>query len=228
MSALPRERWSEAIREGLLAQCDYVWLGSAFAVRRSLARVDDFARFVRALPEPREIYQDWPLAFWCASLPGSHSFGYSPAKLFRYRLHQANHSGDTRTPERASRNFRRAARTLEAMERIAALHAVPARFTSNLERRRRFNEWVAELYEGRRGSTVLRYPALLPYLLGERRLLKESMRFAGIQLLGPARFARLASRSKHVETVLGTPGEPEGPAAATEIPSAPKDLPERP
>jgi glycosyltransferase involved in cell wall biosynthesis len=195
MSALPQERWSEAIREGILAHCDYVWLGSAFAVRRSLSRVEDFAELVRGLPEPREVYQDWPLAFWCASLPGSHTFGYSPAKLFRYRLHQANHSGDARTPERASRNFRRAARTLEAMERIGALHQVAASFTARLERRRRYNEWVAELYEGRRASTAFGYPGQLPFLVGEGMLLKESLRFAGIQLLGPARFARLAARA---------------------------------
>jgi glycosyltransferase involved in cell wall biosynthesis len=227
MRALPQERWSDAIREGILAHCDYVWLGSAFAVRRSLARVDDFAEFVRGLPEPREIYQDWPLAFWCASLPGKNTFGYSPAELFRYRLHQANHSGDARTPERASRNFRRAARTLEAMARIGAMHQVPPSFTARLERRRRFNEWVAELYEGRRASTAFGYPRQLPFLVGERMFLKESMRFAGIQLLGPHRFARLASRGKNVQTVLGAPGDPEGPPAATEIPSAFEDLPER-
>jgi glycosyltransferase involved in cell wall biosynthesis len=194
MAAIPPDRWSEAIREGILAHCDYVWLGSAFAIRRSLARLDDFAAFVRGLPEPREIYQDWPLAFWCASLAGPSTFGFSPEKLFRYRLHQANHSGDARTSERASRNFRRSARTLEAMELIAALHRVPASFTARLERRRAFYEWVAMLYEGRRASSAIGYPAQFPFLIGERRLIKESLRFAGIQLLGPDRFARLAAR----------------------------------
>jgi hypothetical protein len=195
MAAFAPDRWSEAIREGILAHCDYVWLGSAFAVRRSLARLDDFAAFVRGLPQPREIYQDWPLAFWCASLAGPVTFGFDPEKLFRYRLHQANHSGDARTPERASRNFRRSARTLEAMERIGALHQVPAAFTARLERRRSYYEWVAGLYEGQRASTAIGYPAQLPFLIGERRLIKESLRFAGIQLLGPDRFARLAARA---------------------------------
>ena len=195
MNAIAPEGWSEAVRAGILGHDDYVRLGSAFAVRRSLARLDDFAQFVRGLPKPREIYQDWPLAFWCASLPGGPTFGFSPGKLFRYRLHQANHSGDARTPERASRNFRRSARTLEAMERIGALHQVPASFTARLERRRSFYEWVATLYEGRRASTAIGYPAQLPFLIGERRLITETLRFAGIQLLGPERFARLAARA---------------------------------
>ena len=98
MNAIAPEGWSEAIRAGILGHDDYVWLGSAFAVRRSLARLDEYVRFVRALADPRSLYQDWPLAYWCASLPGPLSLGFIPEKLFRYRLHQANHSGEPEPP----------------------------------------------------------------------------------------------------------------------------------
>ena len=197
MNAIAPDGWSEAIRAGILGHEDYVWLGSAFAVRPSLARLDEYVRFVRALPDPRSLYQDWPLAYWCASLPGPLSFGFSPQKLFRYRLHQANHSGDSRTAERASRNFRRTARTLDAMIAIAERHQCAAPYRRVIERRRRFNDWVADLYQGRRVSTAARYPAMLPLLLSDGVLAKESLRFAGIQLLGPDRFARIATRSRN-------------------------------
>lgn len=193
MDALPPERWSEAIRACLLVKDDYVWLGSAFAIRRSLARLDEYRAFIQTLPEPSHLYQDWPLAFWCASLPDALTFGFSPQKLFRYRLHQANHSGDTRTAARASRNFRRAARTLAAMIAIAERNGVEDVYTRVLAGHRRFYDWVADLYQGRRAATFIRYPALLPYLARDGRLAKESLRFAGIQLLGPDRFTRLAT-----------------------------------
>jgi glycosyltransferase involved in cell wall biosynthesis len=193
MDALQRERWSETIRTGILTQDDYVWLGSAFAIRRSLARLDEYRDFIPTLPDPRQLYQDWPLAFWCASLPGALTFGFSPEKLFRYRLHQANHSGDARTAARASRNFRRSARTLEAMLAIAERNGVAEVYRRVLERHRRFYDWVADLYQGRRASTFIRYPVMLPYLAKDGLLAKESLRFAGIQLLGPDRFARLAA-----------------------------------
>ena len=194
MDALPPERWSDAIRAGILSHDDHVWLGSAFAVRRSLARLDEYVAFVRRLPDPREVYQDWPLAYWCAALPGALTFGFSPEKLFRYRLHQANHSGDTRTAARATRNFRRSARTMAAMIAIAELHDVVEVHRRVIECHRRFYEWVADLYQGRRASTLIRYPAMLTYLAREGILAKESLRFAGIQLLGPDRFVRLAAR----------------------------------
>ena len=194
MAKVPPERWSDTIREGILTHDDTVWLGSAFAVRRSLAGLDEFARFVNSLPEPRSLYQDWPLAFWCASLSRDLEMAFSPGKLFRYRLHAANHSGDARTVERAARNFHRAAATLDAIHRIAGLRGLGQDIRNRLKQKYDLYRWQSSLYQS--GGSVPAYLKLLPLLAKERVLLRESARFAGIRLLGRTRFAQLASAAR--------------------------------
>jgi hypothetical protein len=194
MATVPPERWSDTIREGILTHDDTVWLGSAFAVRRSLARLDEFAAFVKSLPEPESLYQDWPLAFWCASLPQELAMAFSPRKLCRYRLHTANHSGDTRTAARAARNFHRAATTLDAMLAIARLRELGEDKLARLKALSSVYRWQSFLYQS--GGSVPAYLKVVPLLARERMLLRESARFAGIRLLGRARFAQLASAGR--------------------------------
>jgi glycosyltransferase involved in cell wall biosynthesis len=190
LAAVQPSGWDDCIRQGILLHDDYVWLGSAFGVRRSLARLDDFAEFVRSLPDSGSVYQDWPLAYWCASLPGGHKLAFSPKKLFRYRLHQGNHSGDTRTVDRAARNYHRAAATLDAMNRIAEMRGLGIEIGARLKERAKLYRWQSGLY--RKESSLLSYLRILPLLVREGLLLRETARFLGTSLLGPANFTRLA------------------------------------
>ena len=101
-------------RDGILLHSDYVWLGSAYAVHRRLGDVPGFCAFAKSLPEPFNTYQDWPLAFWVACQQEV-GLGYVPRKLFRYRLHGANHSGDATSVTKAIRNVRRTRNTMGAL-----------------------------------------------------------------------------------------------------------------
>ena len=79
------------IRQCLLSHGDFVWLGSAFGVRRSRCDIDNFIKFVSPRPDIKYCYQDWPLAVWIAAMPNS-KFKYIDKKLFKYRIHDKNYS----------------------------------------------------------------------------------------------------------------------------------------
>jgi len=189
----PSERSSRMV-EGILHHLDFVWLGSALGVHRERADLAGFDRWARQLPDPANTYQDWPLAFWVASLPDI-DMSYSPEKLFRYRLHSANYSGDVRTASRAARNFTRARNTLEAMWKLAVERTQPAEVIDKLRRRSLANDYRARLYSGKRMDSLSSLPKALPDFMHEGVLIKELVRFAGAQLLGASRFARLSSSS---------------------------------
>ena len=184
------------IRNGILKQGDYVWLGSAYAIRPSLIDVDGFSTFAESLPDPRNTYQDWPLAVWCAAQPNV-GMGYIPEKLFDYRVHQANHSGDSRTPDRAIRNINRTLNTMIATDRIVermGLVSPPVRRA--IRRKLRYYRYLLDLYNGARFRAMLGFLASQGYIWkGDVSASKEYSRFIGIQLLGLHRFLRLAARS---------------------------------
>lgn len=193
LAAIPPADRGEKTREGILAQTDYVWLGSALAVRRSIGDVDGFIDFANGLPDPRNCYQDWPLAYWVAATPGAR-LAYIPDKLFRYRLHGANHSGDSRTAERALRNHVRTRNTADAMLAIAGLKGVSATYQKTTRRKLQFSEYLVDLYAGRRLRALTGFARLIGAAGEQSSVAKEILRFAGVELLGPERFARIKDR----------------------------------
>ena len=85
MAATRPSREDYVTRDGIPLHSDYVWLGSAYAVHRTLGNLKGFLHVRKRLPDSFNTYQDWPLAFWVACQPGV-TWGYVPHKLFRYRL----------------------------------------------------------------------------------------------------------------------------------------------
>lgn len=110
------------VRDALIARCvldhlDYVWLGSAFGVRRSLGMIAEFIAFCEERDYVRTCYQDWPLAVWIA-LQKRGAMRYVDEKLFGYRLHDSNYSGSTQTLEKLQRNQRKALDSIRLIEEM--------------------------------------------------------------------------------------------------------------
>lgn len=184
------------IRTGILEQGDYVWLGSAFAIRRSVVDAKGFCAFAECLPDPRHTYQDWPLAVWCAAQQGVR-MGYLHEKLFDYRLHRANHSGDARTPEKAIRNVNRTLNTLRAVENIVRRRGpLSPRVDQAIAGKRQYYQYLLDLYQGKRMIACRGFLASQAYIWRSGGVrLKEVARFVGVQLLGLHRFLRWAGRA---------------------------------
>lgn len=193
LGPLDDDACSDTIIRGLCRQDDYIWLGSAWGVRRSLARIGEFIDWARGLPDPVNTYQDWPLAIWIASLPGARA-AYVPRKLFRYRLHQANYSGDARSAPKAVRNLDRARNTLAAMHDLAVERGLAPDVVAALQRRVQAYTYLACLYRGERWRSLSLFPGAVADFRRSRSIGKEVVRFGAIQLLGPDRVSKLASR----------------------------------
>jgi glycosyltransferase involved in cell wall biosynthesis len=195
MANVQQELYGEIVRRGILEIDDYVWLGSAFAVRRSVIGLDEFIEFARNLKNLENTYQDWPLAYWIAAQKGV-SLGYVSAKLFDYRIHQLNYSGDARTPERAIRNLTRALNTNLAIRQIVLLRGLSQRIFRIVDERIRFCEYLIDLNRGKRGRALRGFLRNAPELFRRGVLTKEAVRFLAVQVVGPVRFARLAADRK--------------------------------
>jgi len=198
MASIPPPEEDILTRNGVLLHGDYVWLGSAYAVHRTLGNLQDFCVFAKGLPDPFNTYQDWPLAFWVACQPKV-SFGYLNRKLFRYRLHGANHSGDATSVSKARRNVRRTHNTMEAIRKIADRFQTDARVHQVTAQKLSFYAYLDALYSGHKWQATKGFWFSVPYLMnGPSSFLKETTRFVGVQLLGIERFLRFSSATKSI------------------------------
>jgi glycosyltransferase involved in cell wall biosynthesis len=188
LGQVPPATRGEIVRRGILEHRDYVWLGSAMCFRRSLVDWPAFEAFVETLPDPRNTYQDWPLAFWIAARPQVR-LAYVDEVLFSYRLHGANYSGDASTPANAVRNFRRTRNTIAAMLAIARQQGCTSS-ASILDKHLAWVEGQVALYEGRRGAALRNYVLALGHLARRGILPHELVRLAAGVLLGPERLVR--------------------------------------
>ena len=109
---------SRLIRDGILLRKNYVWLGSAYAIRLTPRDLSNFIDWTNSLPNPQLTYQDWTLAFWIAA-SCSGRFGYDSEKLFFYRIHSSNYSGDSKSLEKSIRNWSKSYYTSLAILDIA-------------------------------------------------------------------------------------------------------------
>ena len=195
MSSLSPDLTDARLREGILSMDDYVWLGSAFAVRRTISGIEEFADFARSLSDPVNTYQDWPLAYWVASKPALR-LGWINRKLFAYRVHEANHSGDVRTASRAARNFMRSCNTVEALVEIARRRGLPQKIVNSLQERAWSYRYLADLHRGLRLKALRGFARAWPDFVRRKLIGKELLRLAGVQILGPDRFSAMSSRRR--------------------------------
>ena len=194
MPRTPASQWSDHLRRSIVEHRDDVWLGSALSVHRDRAGLEAFCDWARARSDAPDLYQDWPLATWIAVRPEC-ELAYIPNKLFSYRLHGSNHSGDAANATRALRNFRRNRNTLRAMIEIIRRHGTPS---PKILRDLALAEAQAALYSGRTGRALRFYGAAFPGLASRpKTLAKEAVRVAAIGLLGRESGQKLLKRAQH-------------------------------
>jgi len=183
---------SEQVRNGLLCHCNYLWLGSAYVIRRSIINLDDFFAFLNEQPNLRECYQDWPLAFWIACQPDI-SFAYSPKIMMSYRIHGLNHSGDSSSADRAIRNVARQRNTVLLMFKMLKYFGGDRMAWKAASQKLRFSEYLHDLYTGRRLKSCCGFFSSIPFLISRKSLLKETIRLLVCQCFGLTCFVRILS-----------------------------------
>lgn len=107
------------IRQCITEHLDYVWLGSAYGIRRSMVRIHQFLAYCRSKPTLDTIYQDWPIAAW-AAIAAIGEMRYVDEALFDYRIHGENYSGDSQTREKLTRNLTKSRDTMAFIEGMSS------------------------------------------------------------------------------------------------------------
>lgn len=179
------------VKKGILCHSDYVWLGSAYGVRRSKIRLQEFCAWAEKLDHARETYQDWPLAYWAASLPDI-KCAYVSCKLMSYRIHSENHSGDARTVEKALRNLRKSFFTAIAICHISEMHSVSGfpRWMSRCNLL--YYSYMLSLYSDFALLATIKFFRLQIYfIVSPNSFVKEWIRFLLVVCLGASRFTSL-------------------------------------
>lgn len=181
-----------AVRSGVLSHADFVWLGSAMAIRRSVVDAENFCQWALSLPDARNTYQDWPLAFWCVSQPLA-ATAYVNERLFKYRLHGANHSGDTATLQKAVRNQIRARNTTASMLELTRRFSQSQTVVDATRAKLAYNEYLVQLYAGRTWRACRYFCNSFRFVSSSQRMLwKEVARLLGVATFGAETFTRLA------------------------------------
>ena len=182
------------VKKGILNHSDFVWLGSAYAIRRSKVDLEGFLHMAGSMPNPVETYQDWPLAYWCAAIK-SVKCVYIDVKLMSYRVHGLNYSGDATTVAKAIRNLRKSYYTAASICEICRIKSVYG-FPHWLSKGKRlYYAYMVSLYSNRKIKAFLRFVRLQMYLiLSSNRFAKEWIRFLAIMAIGPERFTWLLNR----------------------------------
>ena len=203
MSKAATSEHGQLVLDGILHHHDYVWLGSAFAVHRELGNLSGFISFVEGLSEAENTYQDWPLAFWVACQSGI-TAEYVSKKLFSYRLHGFNHSGDSSSLTKASRNFCRSKNTLHAIYLISKLYLVSPSVQTAIQARLAFYSYLVDLYSEKPLQATLGFVTCFPsFAKLSTSPSKELFRFILIQLLGAQRFISIANSQRLLRHSLG-------------------------
>ncbi|MBM5796702.1 MAG: glycosyltransferase [Cyanobacteria bacterium K_Offshore_0m_m2_072] len=178
----------ELVKKGILNHSDYVWLGSAYAVRRSKVDLEGFCRWAESLPNPSQTYQDWPLAYWCVSID-SVECAFANQTLMSYRLHGANYSGDASTVDKAVSNVRKGYLTSAAICQICVIRSLRGYPLWFSRAKKHYYSYMLDLYCGRKSKAVIKFALLQFYLIATSNLfLKEWVRFFAIFFLGPDKF----------------------------------------
>lgn len=194
LSPVPTAQHDALISRGILNHLDYIWLGSAYGIRRSIAGVSDFISFCEDRANLSSCYQDWPLAVWVALMPRG-KMAYVDEKLFGYRLHDSNYSGSAQTLEKLQRNFGKALETMRLIEKIMAYRGAARLNQQSAQRARMRYELLFATTRDARSSllgTLLRNRAAI----GRNREGVEALIRVGLSLF-------LGARSAHgiVETL---------------------------
>lgn len=183
---LPETLSGKIVREGILNHTDYVWLGSAFAIRKSRCDIRRFVEICSNEEDIEIIYQDWPLAIWIC-LYGRGDIKYVNEKLMGYRLHEENYSGTTQSIVKRIKNVRKAINTMRFIEKLIMLSDIENKAGEK-------NRFIRKNYElqyialtGTRAEYLKEVYSMRVELLERGVAIKEIIRHIILLILGPSK-----------------------------------------
>lgn len=170
-----------------------VWLGSAFAIRRSALDLEAFAYWSESIAGHHLSHQDQPLAAWLIHENPSATLVYIDEKLFDYRVFGANSSGNTKTLDKALFTIARSRATVARTHNLVHSMGRPEELAIQ-EYKLRELDYLTALYTGKRILALKLFVDLLKNFWKKHHVLKELKRFGVVVSLGPRNFFRIKEK----------------------------------
>lgn len=185
---------SEAFKESILAKRGY-WGGSAYSLRKSVVDVAKFEAWRSAFPYIRNTYLDLVLPTFILVNHPETMVGYVHKKLFEYRIHDNNTSGnkipDVGAAKKALRmghcttlgtyGLIKGREGFEDHVRKQGLHIMEYEYLDNL-------------YDNKKWSAIKKFFFLSRHFWTRPQLIKETQRLAISILFGPKTFLHLKNK----------------------------------
>ncbi|MBN8577347.1 MAG: glycosyltransferase [Cytophagales bacterium] len=177
----------ELLKESILSYRG-VWLGSALTFRRSYLAVAAFESWSQQIWGHELSHQDQPLAAYLILTNPDAKIQYVHQPLFRYRIFGENSSGSSATLPRAIKTLQRSKATLLRTHQLVT--QMPSRVVSLARQQQKLNEisYLEALYEKKFRVAFGLFTKLFFRFWTTQQKAKETVRFAGVFLLGPEKF----------------------------------------
>jgi glycosyltransferase involved in cell wall biosynthesis len=188
------EEQSEAYKASILGKKGY-WGGSAYSLRRSYVDTALFEQWRSGFPYIRNTYLDLVLPTFVIVHHPEVMVGYVDKKLFEYRIHAHQTSGNKiPTVEAAKKALRMGHCTTMGTYGLLKSHPRYARYARDQELHILEYEYLTDVYDNRKLPAFRKFVKLARRHWNKRQLVKESQRFGVSFLLGPKTFLKLKKR----------------------------------
>src|SRR4030095_1452149 len=188
------EEQSEAFKESILAKKGY-WGGSAYSLRRSFIDVEKFEAWRKSFGFIRNTYLDLVLPTFIIVHQPDIMVGYVHKKLFEYRIHDKNTSGN-KIPnvEAAKEALMMGYRTTMATYGIIK----DKKEYKDYARKQNYHiieyEYLNDIYSNKKMHALKKFYFLSKNFWNARQILKEAQRLMISTFFGPHIFLKLKNR----------------------------------
>ena len=188
------EERSEAFKASILGKKGF-WGGSAYSLRRSYVDVHLFEEWRTGFPYIRNTYLDLVLPTFVIVHHPEVMVGYVDKKLFEYRIH-ANQTSGNKIPtiEAAKKALRMGHCTTMGTYGMLKDHPRYRDFANDQALHILEYEYLTDVYDNRKFPAFRKFVKLARSHWNKRQLLKEAQRFSISFFLGPKFFLKLKSR----------------------------------
>lgn len=188
------EEQSEAFKESILAKKGY-WGGSAYSVRRRFVDTDKFEEWRRSFSFIRNTYLDLVLPTFILVHHPEAMVGYVHKKLFEYRIHANNTSGNKIPSIEAAKKALRmgyctTTGTYSMIKNMKEYESFARRQSLNILE----YEYLAELYDSKKWNALKKFIYLCRHHWTKRQIIKEAQRMGITLFLGPKVFLQLKNK----------------------------------
>jgi glycosyltransferase involved in cell wall biosynthesis len=188
------EEQSEAFKESILAKKGY-WGGSAYSLRRSFIDIELFENWKNSFQHIRNTYLDLVLPTFILLHRPEIMVGYVPEKLFEYRIHASNTSGNKiPSVDAAKKALRMGYCTTTATHGMISGKKEYKGYAHRQSLQIKEYEYLADVYDNKKLAALKKFIHLARNYWNRRQLVKEAQRFGVSFLLGPKTFLYLKNK----------------------------------